>query len=261
MQSAFIADRKTRNGQTRLSGLHDSACARRTVRLDWKQKRKHRYSLHRLQLIKRVLRIMEGCKFFQHSAAFVFQISTRRCPACIQRITHAIPHSVISLSSRTTLRVISGTRTCGPPRVCYIRGHPCIRECVPYVPRERKRDTSSGVRRGKERGGRIDIKIVTEFRRAATYPNALDSPLNYPLSSRILLALPSPPSPLPLPSYLPSLHETAFPFYAPFPTLLRDVRALRYRSRKLFLPAGGKENTVVNRRSKFPAMAQKLAEG
>lgn len=26
-----------------------------------------------------------------------------------------------------------------------------------------------------ERGGRIDIKIVTEFQRAATYPNILDS--------------------------------------------------------------------------------------
>lgn len=32
-----------------------------------------------------------------------------------------------------------------------------------HVPRERKRDTS-GMRRGEKRRGRIDIKIVTEFR-------------------------------------------------------------------------------------------------
>lgn len=31
------------------------------------------------------------------------------------------------------------------------------------------------------RGGRIDIKIVTEFHCAATYPNTLDSPLNLSL--------------------------------------------------------------------------------
>lgn len=36
--------------------------------------------------------------------------------------------------------------------------------CVPRVPRERKRDTSGGMRRGEKRRGRIDIKIVTEFR-------------------------------------------------------------------------------------------------
>lgn len=90
--------------------------------------------------------------------------------------------------------------------VCVTRGHLCIRECVPYLPRERKRDTSS-MRRGKERGGRIDIKIVTEFRRAATYPNALDSPLNYPFSSRILLTLPLPSPPFRL-SMKPRSHFT-----------------------------------------------------
>lgn len=88
------------------------------------------------------------------------------------------------VSSRTTLRVTS-TRTC-EPHVHHTRAsvHTCMWE---RVCQESVRGVRAVCRAGGSCRGRIDIKIVTEFRRAATYPNALSSPLNYPFSSRVLL--------------------------------------------------------------------------
>lgn len=79
-----------------------------------------------------------------------------------------------------------------PARWCtrgFTRMWPCMWPCAKGMKR----------RRGLVDGGRIDIKIVTEFQRAATYPNTLDSPLNLSLS--LLSARPP----------LPSRHRYAWP--------------------------------------------------
>jgi len=122
--------------------------------------------------------------------------------------------------SRTTLRV-SPSRTCEPRHVSYTRtrerASARARACVCTGVVCQKRETERGRGRGRvggrgrpeererclgrgKRGGRIDIKIVTEFRRAATYPNALDSPLNSPAPSPPPSARPRslpPPPPTP----------------------------------------------------------------
>jgi len=128
----------------------------------------------------------------------------------------------------------------------HVYARTCVRERVCPVCQESIRGVRAVYRAGESRGGRIDIKIVTEFRRATTYPNALSSPLNYPFSSRVHF----------IPLLSPPLLETAFPFYVPFRTLPRRARAPRYSSGKLFQ----EENIVVNRRSKFPTVAQKSVE-
>lgn len=120
--------------------------------------------------------------------------------------------------------------SCTRVRVCvwvwvYLYTRACVCENrVLHVPRERKRDTS-GMRRGEKRRGRIDIKIVTEFRHVPQPTlTPLGSPLNYPLSSRVLsttLPLPSPHPPRVVP-------RNCVPILRPFPdSSPRRVRAFR----------------------------------
>ena len=121
--------------------------------------------------------------------------------------------------------------------------------CVPCVCPVCQESIRGVYRAGESRGGRIDIKIVTEFRRAATYPNALGFALKLP----VLL----PHSTL---SLSPSLLETAFPFYAPFRTFPREIRCTRtprVTGPEENFSTGEEENIVVNRQSKFPTVAQK----
>lgn len=169
-----------------------------------------------------------------------------------------LPHSVISSSELEDgltrhldahVRVSCTSYGRRAPMCTRVRGERVCPVCQESVRGVRERY----IGRGKARGGRIDIKIVTEFRRAATYPNALSSPLNYPFSTRVLPFL---PPPVPAPPRLTSLLETAFPFYAPFRTLLRRETcacSARYRPGKTFSTGAEEENTVVNHRSKFPA--------
>ena len=143
--------------------------------------------------------------------------------------------------ARASLVYVTRSRSC--------HANVYAKACVPCVCPVCQESIRGVYRAGESRGGRIDIKIVTEFRRAATYPNALGFALKLP----VLL----PHSTL---SLSPSLLETAFPFYAPFRTFPREIRCTRtprVTGPEENFSTGEEENIVVNRQSKFPTVAQK----
>lgn len=166
-------------------------------------------------------------------------------------MARATPHSVISsseleddLTRHLDAHVRASYTSHGRVHV-----HTCMRERVcPVCPvcQESIRGVWAVYRAGESRGGRIDIKIVTEFRRAATYPNALGSPLNYPFSSRTFY-----------PFLLPVVPWNRVPILRPFPDFsARCTRAPRVTGQENFSTAE-EENIVVNRQSKFPTVTQK----
>jgi len=110
------------------------------------------------------------------------------------------------------------------PSCAHVYARMCVRERVCPVCQESIRGVRAVYRAGESRGGRIDIKIVTEFRRAATYPNALSSPLNYPFSSRVHFTL------LPFP-FAP---RNRVPVLCPFPDSSETCACSALQVRKNF---------------------------